>query len=203
MDRLTAILQDIEEAICDDDTLIDEYTKIEGMTPLDIMLEKERRREAIAILRAVLPNISRKNRKIIWLYAIKGISLTEIGRRLNISRQGLTKKVDALHKKIDNILIEHKEYFDWVDTFRPPQSIKEAHTPEVRGYPFDVMKTVSVECVKVKLDGIMRFRNKWECRIPDYLQSSFGDEKTVCSLCKNCSVTTMRERRGITFNSAA
>jgi len=203
VDRLAALLQDIEDKICDDDTLIDQYTKIEGMTPLDIMVEKERRREAIEILKIAFPALSRKDRKILWLYGIRGLSQVEIGKRARMNQSSVARRIDRIHRKVQKLLQNYSQYDDWKDTFRPPQSKEEAHTPETRGYPYDIMMKVGVECVKVKLDGVIHYRSRWECRIPEYLRKAFGNDDTICNICDNCSRPEMQRKRKGTQKRAA
>lgn len=192
---MSALLEDIEEAICDDNTLIDQYTRIDGITPLDIMLEKEKRRHIVAMLRFVMPRLNKKSRKVLWLYAVKGLSLVDIGKKLRITTPSVHERIERMHNKILKILLERPEYLDWVEALLPPRSKEVAHAPETRGYPFEIMVMVSVACVKVKLDGVMNYRNKWECRMPEYLQKSFGDEKSCCTLCGSCSKVENRKIR--------
>ena len=159
------------------------------------MLEKEKRRHIITMLRFVMPRLNKKNRKVLWLYAIKGLNLVDIGKRLRITTPSVHERIERMHNKILKMLLERTEYIEWFEALLPPRSQEVAHAPETRGYPFEIMVMVSVACVKVKLDGIMHHKNKWECRMPEYLQGAFGDDKSCCSLCVNCSKVQNRKVR--------
>lgn len=185
--KLNLLLQDIEESICDDETIIEQYTRIEGVSSLDILIEKERRRTVIEMMKFVMSTLDHIDRKILWLYAIRGMTHTAIAKKMRTSRQSIAKRIDRIHKKLPSMPSE------WRIAILPKASVLVAGLPKPTGTPFDITRKVNIQTVKVKIDGNYQYRSKWKCKVDEYFENSFGDSNTICTFCDKCSNVYMKK----------
>lgn len=175
----------------DDTTLIDHYTQIEGVTPLDILLEKEKRRAIIEMLRFVMPLLDRKDRKVFWLF-IKGEPFEMIARRMGMKKQSVSERLDRIPKKLEaHISPEQREY--WMGFLISPQSEKVAGYPTSCGYPFEYLMHVDDKDLEddeknwgIRV-GRRTYLSRWKCKLPEYFDECFEEgHKTHCPICTEC-----------------
>lgn len=127
--------------------------------PADILVENERSEALQGFLVKLKERLSEQNWTIL-VYISQGLTYTEIGERLGISQQAISKHIGTIRK-----------YAEGMQEFLHRDSpILEAGGPVVKvAYP---------------MDAAMRFLSR--CQMPEYLKDSFRDTCTKCCLCENC-----------------
>lgn len=187
MNSLSALLQDIRENFADEETLIDQYTRIEGRTPLDVLCEKESRLEIVELLKDIDKYLDPLDRKILQLYVIDGKTQDEVALRMKITRQAVSKRLGKMSWKIAKHGCEIPHFDNYKDRdFLIKNSTKEIGSPHGCDFPFKYLEHINVGGFWGQYRGKPIWKSKSECRILPYLRKSFGDDKTVCSLCKVC-----------------
>lgn len=159
-------------------SLIDKYS----ITPEDVVLEEEKISEISSVLKEIQEILTPMEFDILWLKSVEGYSQAKIADRYNTYQRDISRKLEEITAKcLDNFkdrLVIIREIFV------SPQSKLTAHAPTVRGYPHELLQQVSVEGHwRKNRKGINTYISKNECRIPEYLQSSYNGENCWCTLC--------------------
>jgi predicted DNA-binding protein YlxM (UPF0122 family) len=138
--------------------------------------------EIVELLQVIRSKLTEKQWDILWLSAVDGWTQEKIAEKygtyhMKISRI-LKKTQEICAKLLSNPIIVPEELF------RQPQSKLEAHSPETAGYPYEILQNVNdggqwKNCGR----GGKRWVTKSTCRIPEYLQESFGISNVRCGLC--------------------
>ncbi|WP_371380732.1 RNA polymerase sigma factor [Sporomusa aerivorans] len=160
---------------------MDEYLVMTAVTPEDVLLEKERMEEIAELLQLIKRNLSEKQFDILWLYSVEGWTQEEIAKKYETYHMKISRALKKTHEICAKIILDPTIV---QELFRDPQSKLEAHSPETAGYPYEMLQECNNggEWKNCGRSG-KRWVSKSICRIPEYLQDSFGDLSTTCGLC--------------------
>lgn len=170
---LTLCRQDIE-------SILSEYAG-SGCDPADIILDKSRRQELANILFLILSKLPPRDRYVLW-YHINGFSLGYIAQKLKIKKPNVYKRLKRLPAKIQAIIGES----DIKDLLVCENYCQPGITKPV-GFPFELLRAVNNGGQWKKVNGRKQYVSSKICKLPLYFTESFGDNKTICPLCKRCS----------------
>ena len=138
--------------------LPDDYAKV-PRDPADVLAEKEREEALENALIELRERLSDDNWTVIVMIT-QGKTYDEIGERLGISHQAVSKRLNTIRK--------YAEGLDELLRRDPP--VYEAGSPVVKvAYPMDAA-----------------MNNQRKCRVPEYLAAAFDDDKTCCCYCEKC-----------------
>jgi len=153
--------------------MLDQYSK----TPEEVVLEKEKIEEIEGLLKEIKGILTTDEFDILWMSAVDGISQENIAKKYNTYHQDISRKCESITQKCAKYLENRRTFIE--DIFIPPQSKLTAHSPTVRGYPFEMLQLVSVEGHwRVNQKGHRIYVSKTACLIPEYIGSG-----VVCNLC--------------------
>jgi len=116
--------------------MIEQYSK----TPEEVVLEKEKVEDIENVLREIKEILTPEEFDIIWMYAVDGMSQENIAKKYDINRSTISRKCDSITKKCTECFQNRRTFIE--DIFIPPQSKLTAHSPTVRGYPFELLQQV-------------------------------------------------------------
>jgi hypothetical protein len=221
IDKTAAILEELSEQYMDDSVIIDGYSRTQGLSPLDCLVEREKTSAVLGIYRAIAKVLTSAELEIFIGWVIDGNTYTEIGRELRRPSAKLvirskSKKSREIVRKAENnignncirrILKKIKGITDTDDilymygeiTDNPSEL--EAHTPQIQlGWPHAFLKESNGGSYWTKPTKAAKKKSEYKprvvCKIPEYLQGCFGDDMTRCSLCgRHC--TRKKNNRGV------
>lgn len=153
--------------------LIQEHTQYTG-DPLDIIIERERIEEIYNLIVFLLSHLSLHYQHIFYLYVVENYTMKQIGEKFGISKQAVHTYIKRIrHKLRKYIQPKHKEllYRQGKETFSKYISI---------GYPHEI---ANKKFIDAKFTRSGDYKARYECGIKEYLDNSFGDTTTVCTLC--------------------
>ena len=177
-----------------------------GSNPLNVLLEREKQKKIEECLKVLLKELNPLQRMILlrtWQgYRVKEIAeevnrdhATIIGCRRSISKR-LKRVADENElERLGKTLNECKKGSRYAKALkeykrrsRVRTALKELKEELTEAAPIHCRgaKTVCSTYLFERLMSVSGGREKQGCRLRRYLGESFGDEKTVCSLCKKC-----------------
>jgi predicted DNA-binding protein YlxM (UPF0122 family) len=188
MDKLSLLLRDIEERFTDSDDLIEQYSKQEGRTPLDVLVEIESRKEIVQILYLICNMLRDKDREVFIMYVIEGKTIDEIGNRLEISHQAVSKRMAKIRKNIAKFIEKNGCKIPFFDNYNEGIKIVqekefEAGSPTGCGFPFELLSKVNAGGYWGKTKGKDIWLSRTVCKLPEMFAESFGDNLTICTYC--------------------
>jgi hypothetical protein len=188
VDKLQSLIKDIQDNFLDEETLIDQYCRYEGRTPLEVLEEKESRKEVVEVLQWLLENLPQDDKEILIKWIIEGKSLDQVAietRKAKSSIQYRIERIPVIIEKKFVQMVNHNNYSR--DTFIQEKQY-DAHSPTPLGYPYEIAKSSSKGGYWGMLNKKRRsvYRTKLQCKIPEYLQTCFHDDKTICNICNKC-----------------
>jgi predicted DNA-binding protein YlxM (UPF0122 family) len=188
MDKLSLLLNDIYDRFVNDEFLIEEYSKQEGRTPLDVIIEKESRMEILEALRLICNMLRGTDREIFIMYVIEGKTVEEIGYRFEVSHQAISKRLAKIRKNISRFIEKNGCKIPFFDNYS--EGIKlvqekefEAGSPTGCGFPFEFLSKVNAGGYWGVTKGKPIYLSRTECKLQDYFIDSFHDNKTTCNYC--------------------
>jgi len=154
--------------------IIDDYINEYADSPEDLVIEAERIQEIQNLFNEIKEFLSPEEFDIIYKYAVLGYSQEKIAELYNTYKMDISRKCETItqkcYKYLKNPIISR-------DIFIPPQSKLTAHSPTVRGYPFEMLQQVSQEGHwRTNQRGHNIYVSKTVCKIPEYVKSK-------CTLC--------------------
>lgn len=161
--------------------IIDEMQVLEcyNNNPETILLEKIRYGKILTIIEKIKQILKPKQYDMLWLYVVEGWTQERIGKKYGVNQSAIARYLDRIYKKIQKNVIFlpenmlNREGFLTFDDLLMAEE-KEADTPKLKiKYPFEY------------LSNLRDVNNKYICKLPQYFRESFGDDKTVCTLCTN------------------
>lgn len=187
MDKLQGFLLDAEDNLMDEESLVDHYVRKEGMTPLDVLVERESRLDIVHILRILKDSLDPIDQEILKLYAIEGKTFRTIAKILNMAPSSIHERWKSIPSKV-NKLAEQIPYFDnyMGKDFLIKNSTKEAGSPSGCGFQHEYFEHINIGGRWGKSKGKSIWISQDECRLPEVFQQAFGDDKTVCTKCASC-----------------
>jgi len=139
-----------------------------------LIIEAEKIQEIQNLFNEIKEFLSPEEFDIIYKYAVLGYSQEKIAEFYNTYQRDISRKCESITAKcleyLQNVIVTK-------DIFIPPQSKLTAHSPTVRGYPFEMLQQVSQEGHwRVNQKGHNIYVSKTVCKIPEYVKSK-------CTLC--------------------
>lgn len=183
--KLNALIKAIEDGITNTDSLIETYSRQHGADPLDLLVEKERRKRICEIICNILHKLPQKDRRILFMI-MTGFSVPDMAEKLKIDVSCVYKRINKFHNKILKKYITQKEAIELRELLEPEPSTLEAHAPEDCGFPFEWLMNLGNGGEWGLYNGRKTYRSKKKCFLPEYFQRCFKDNKTHCSLCAEC-----------------
>ena len=189
-----------------DDGIIETYGYTQGLSPEEILIQKEKMEFIITLCRDIKSVLTEKESSLFFKWALGDIGFADIGKkkitsqtRVNIryskkGRDNAKKKyvevgkaiIKSILTKIRNIY-DTRGYLLCKDFLLSPESNKEADVPK------EQLGWMCTRLQKTNMGGRWSYntdRKQKEykpvikCTVPEYLTSSFNDENTpVCSMC--------------------
>ena len=166
------------------------YSREYGLSPEDVVLEKERRGLLVQLMKDVMLILSKRNRKILWLY-IKGYTQKQIAEKVGITQPAICQRLNKIPAIVKKRLSPHhiillKEYL--LDN---PSRTKSGTPKELLGWPVIFLQHVGIEGQWGTIRGKQVYKSKTECRMIEYLKCGFHeDDLPKCCLCgKKCTRT--------------
>lgn len=181
----TLALDLLRDGYCDIETIIEETSQIEGVTPEDILVEQEKRRELLTTLTEILSALTKKQQKILW-FLIRGWTQESVAKVMGITQPCIVQYVNTIQKRIMR-KVDKQKLDSLFELLQAPQSKKEATMPQGCGLPYEWLKEQSNGIKKTKIRGVMQWRSCTICKLPEYFNETFGDSNTQCNLCATCS----------------
>ena len=199
MMRLEDVLKTDEE----EEERIRRLTRYHGIDPLNVILEKEKKLETKKSLMILLKELKPLQREIL-LMTTQGYSIRRIASELNRSHATIAGCKRTIMKRLFGLADEAriKELREQITkaitkgkSGRRYEKQKEEYAKryEVRA----ALKKIYVSLMPLPESSKVRKKScrptclfermmgkKKECRLPRYFVESFGDERTVCSLCE-------------------
>jgi predicted DNA-binding protein YlxM (UPF0122 family) len=166
------------------DKMIDGHTYPYGVTPEEVVLEKERKREIMEFLAKLSSVLTDKQRKVLWLYAVEGNRPSDVASMLEISKPDFSN----IKVRIKTIAERMSRKAQFREHLLPAQSVLEPHKPESCGLPFEFLMSQNDGGRTGRKYGRKVYISKEKCLIPEYFEQCFGkNHKVTCSLCEKCS----------------
>ena len=183
---LRSMLRDIRDTLCDDEALIEQYVRKEGLSPLEVLVERESRQEIIYILNAIDKYLDPDDRKILELWVIDGKDQKQIGEILGLTQQAISYRIRVMPDKIARHVCEIP-FFDLyyqseLFTEKPYQTHNQTN---LLGFPFEHLSKLGNGGYWGQYKGRKVYQSRSICKVPEYLAGAF-DDKTVCTYCKRC-----------------
>jgi predicted DNA-binding protein YlxM (UPF0122 family) len=164
------------------DLLLQQYNNYHGMTPEDVLCERERQADIIKMMMQLRKNLSEKQFDVLWLYTVEKQTFDTIGSKYGTSKQAIQQLFERILEKIKT----HVDFLSFREMYYegllPRQSTIEAHGAEHKiGYPSEFLKEIAVEGQSEEpIHGRRAYKMKNTCVVPEYLANSFGDLRTCC-----------------------
>lgn len=150
-------------------------------SPEDLLIKREENLEMIKIVVLLKDSIGEiPLRYIVERYVyqkkIKDIAIKYGHERKSVGRtirKATRKALEILKELSDNGKID-------LDIFKQPKKLYDAKVPSVKvDYPSD--SAIHSFDRYYKYNGMVKYKTK--CKLPEYLNESFSDDNSVCSLC--------------------
>ena len=189
MDKLTSLLQDIRDKWEDEELLIQEYSRTEGKTALDVLVEQESRREAIELLRSIDKILDPTDRKILEYYIIDNMTQEEIAYRLKLNQSAISMRIKRIPLKLKKYSDKIAHFDNYSEgNFFITKKYEDRGNKISCGFPFELLQNINVGGYWGKCNGKRNsiYLSRSKCVIPEYLQKSFNSNKIVCTLCTKC-----------------
>lgn len=188
----------------DDECIIEEYSRVQGLSPDEVLMQKERMQAIITIYREIAKVLTAEELEILVRWIIEGRSYADIGRTIrpkvktevNISISKQAKDNSAKHanmtgkRKIQKIIrkikaiVESSILIDCKDLILDNPSMEEMNTPGFHfGWLCSRLQKINNGGYWGKDHNKRTYKSKSICLIPEYLQKSFGNDHTKCTLC--------------------
>ena len=163
-------------------------------SPEDIVVQQEEfERMSYALIR-LRSELGVKNTQLLILRAGYRKKLKDIAKELGLSYTYVCTKYKTIKKQAKEIMLQlMRENTVDMDMFQPVQNLYYASTPKDKlNYPFDAARKTFKKYNTYKGE----LRESFHCKAVEYLDSSFGDKKTICNYCgKQCTrLKDMEER---------
>lgn len=214
MNSLDKILKDIIEDYLDDDSIIESYQREYGISPEDLLIEKESRKEAVELIRFAMEYLTETEKKVLFKYIFENKNQFKIADEIGVHRSTISRMMSNIPEHIRKLYNKHalnvyestinmRGFFSKVDVFLNPtfeqlrdllfyKSPFHMHKITSMGWPFDIARSkfISAGWMKHrrgKRAGIVEWRAKYGCGVSNYLKNAFqGMEPPVCPFCKTC-----------------
>lgn len=152
-------------------------------TPEDVVINKENNKQMILAAISVRDTLGKTGFNLLIERYCYGMTLQKIGNLHGCSKQYVGRKIHQ-HLRQAKLVIKkliNDELID-IDVLKPAETFYTASTPKIKvKYPYEsAFNTQTKSYVYNK-----HIKYKTECRIPEYLELSFKDNKTICSYCQN------------------
>lgn len=164
-----------------------------GMSPEDILIEKDERERMVYAVLKIKQRIGIRGVQILVMKNAFKIKLKDVAKTLGISYD-YAVLLHRTNKRIAKDMLREmilEEILD-EDMFKSPRGVYYAKTPKTKvNYPFDSAK----ETFKRYYKRSKELRVATECKAVEYLDECFSDNKTICNVCgKQCTRKDMGER---------
>lgn len=192
MDNLSALLKDIRDNLASDERLIEQYIRKEGQTPLDVLVERESRRDIVELLSHLEEILDEIDLKILEMFIIDNRTQEYMANVLGISQPAIVKRLNKIPEKVVKFGYKIPHFDNYVGKdFLIKSSTLEVGSPTGCGFPFEYLQKINVGGHWGKVKGKKNKRqrlwvSKAECRLPEYFTKCFGDNETKCPICQNC-----------------
>lgn len=164
-----------------------------GMSPEDILIEKEERERMVYAVLKIKEEIGIQGVRILVMKHAFNIKLKDISSKIGLSYNYVKHLHREYKKTAKNMLREMilEEILD-EDMFRAPRGVYYAKTPRTKvNYPFDSAR----ESFKKYYRRSKEWRVSTECKVVEYLDECCPNTEVICNYCGNqCSREDMRKR---------
>lgn len=156
-------------------------------TPEEIVLENERMDEILHFFGWLRKVIGDKDWQVLCWYVVDGWSQKRIAEELDVNFRTVSDRLKRIYKKIQRYTEFSPVSSVYIEgSLQPPESRKEADSPDTMGYPFEFLQKVNKGGHwYIRKDGRKTFVSQAVCLIPEYLGQSYNGENTWCTLCMN------------------
>ena len=211
MNSLDKILLELIDKYRDEDVVLDRYEQEYAISPEDLLVERESRKEAIELVNFALDNLTEEDKNIIQMYVLEGLTLEQVGNKLGYHRITISNKLGKIPAKLKKIYNKHKLnggfntiYIEGESPSAPPtfeemRDLLFYRTPKVHiestcmGFPHEFLQvqykwSAWYRHKTGKNAGLTIWKTANQCLVREYLAQSFKTElgEVVCTLCPKC-----------------
>ena len=205
MSALDNILLEIIDKYATEDEVIESYEQEYAISPEDLLVQRESRKEAIELIRFAMENLSQEDKDIIEMYVIERMTYEQIGYLLGYHKSNILRKLAKIPHKLEKIYNKHatNPEFNLYNIENIPfdelKGLLFYRTPKIRfgqvslGFPMDFLRKQFKRAGWCKHKsgakaGLTEYTTTYQCKIRQYLAESFHEEEgeTKCNLCYRC-----------------
>lgn len=157
--------------------------EVDYNSPEEILIQKEKQKEADEVYKIIRVALSEYEYFILNESTYK--SLREIGERLNLSEQYLSKLLQDIRAKVIAAMGDKAETYKL--SFQEPQSVNTPNEPPSMGFPYEQEMKLPLDMTwQGKYGSVREKRKDLKCRIPEYLAGC--GSMSICTICdEKCS----------------
>ena len=213
IDKTSVIIQELKEQLLTTDDIINSYCYTQGLTPLDILVQKEKMLAVIILYRAMAKVLKPDELEDMVRYIIEKRSRRDIGARKNEIMEDVTSKQKKRmylaaklrgYRRISRILKKLRKnvptgrYIGCKELLLPNESNKEADTPKFHvGWLCTSLEKIYAggdwTTNRKSYNNREIYQSKTRCMIPEYIQSSFPDSPKGSIACYRCGEKCTRK----------
>ena len=123
------MLDDVRLKFINDDYLIEQYERKQGLSPLEIIIQKEERQAIVNIVMQSIEILKGNDKQILEMYVIDGWNQCEIAKQIGISQPAVNKRLQKIPTIIEKWLLSDTLYY-CKELLCDKPSMKEAKTPQ-------------------------------------------------------------------------
>lgn len=190
-------MQEIKEQLLDDDSIIDAYGRVQGLSPLDVLVAREKMQMVIDIYKEIAKVLSAEDLEILMMWIRDNRVYSDIGGHIRgevvtndnkVKLKMVGKRRIVKIKKELGYNVTYHLYIIWKQILLDESSMNEAWTPKEHiGWLCTTLQKINNGGYWGVRDGYKEYKSKSICLIPQYLEESFGT-KVICTYCgKRCS----------------
>ena len=204
MSVLDNMLLELIDKYANEDEIISSYEQEYAISPEDLLVQRESRKEAIELVRFAMDNLSKEDKDIIEMYVIERMTFEQIGNLIGYHKSNILRKLAKIPAKLekiyDKLATNHNinPYNIGDVPFDELKGLLFYRTPKIRyehtalGFPMDFLQKQFKRAGWSKKGPNPRFigyRTTYQCKIRQYLAEAFHENEgdTKCLLCSKCA----------------